>query len=422
MVQGFQAGFVVDGTPVPGTADKVFLTDFVAGRVSILDRTTGTVTPFLDGVVIDGIPIGAKFFESAAFALAPAPDFETSGRFYVSVNTSVDQPGGGTATQNVVVEYTADPVGLTVDPTTQRRILTLDHPPIQGGEIHYGGALRFGPDGMLYLTTGDIGADFGPGSDNPAQDEDSLLGGVLRIDPSADAFPGDPLNNYAVPAGNPDFGGGPSELIASGLRNPFKADFDPETGVMYIGEVGQTQRDEIDVIGAGPLQPLNFGWPAFEGTLPLTPGYTIDGILTAPIYELSQGFGPFDGFSVTGGTVYRGPLSRLDGLYFFSDFGTGDPGYAAPVWSFRYDPLGGTVSELRRWHLQVDGGGTLGPALGFATDGDGNMYVSDANGTVYLFEAAVVPLPAAGLLLAGGLGAVAALRRRRRLVSAARAA
>jgi hypothetical protein len=265
---------------------------------------------------------------------------------------------------------------------------------------------------MLYLTTGDLGAPFGPGSDNPSQDESNLLGGVLRIDPTSDDFPGDPQNNYAVPAGNPDFGNGPSELIASGLRNPFKADFDPETGVMYIAEVGQTQRDEINVIGDGPLLPLNFGWPAYEGTLPLTPGYTIDGILTDPIHEISQGFGPFDGFSVTGGTVYRGPLDRLDGLYFFGDFGTGDPSYAAPIWSFRYDPLAGTTSYLTRWNLSVAGGGTLGPILGFGTDGAGNMYVSDANGAVYLFESAVVPLPASGLLMIGSLALIAVARRR----------
>jgi hypothetical protein len=142
VVTGFQAGFVVDVTPVPGSDDKVFLTDFVAGSVSILDRSDGTITPFLSGVTMDGVPVGDAFFESAAFSLEPSPDFETSGKFYVSINT--------TKTQNVVVEYTADPVALTVDPGTQRRIVTIEHPDFGAAEIHYGGAITFGARDALH--------------------------------------------------------------------------------------------------------------------------------------------------------------------------------------------------------------------------------------------------------------------------------
>ena len=400
-----QAGLVVDVTPVPGTHDKMFLTDFVAGTVSILDRSAGTVAPFLSGVTIDGDPIGDTVFESAAFSLAPAPDFKTSGKLYISVNT--------TETQNVVVEYTADPVALTVDPDTQRRIVTIEHPDYGAAEIHYGGAITFGPDGMLYMTTGDIGAPFEAGSDNPAQDERNRLGGVLRIDVTGDGYPGDPDNNYAIPAGNPDFGtGADPALIASGLRNPFKAEFDPVSGILYIAEVGQTQRDEINIIGPGPLQPLNFGWPAFEGSLPLTAGYTLDGILTEPVYEFGQGFGPFEGFSVTGGTVYRGPIPELQGLYFFADFGPGDPSYQSPLWSFLLDPDTGTTSQLTDWNVKIAGGGALGPVLGFGTDGIGNLFVSDSNGFVYQFVGATIPLPATVLLLAGALLGLGALRRR----------
>ncbi len=406
VVSGFSGGFVVDVTPVPGTADKMFLTDFTAGMVTVLDRTSGSISPFLPGVTIDGTPIGDTFFESAAFALATAPDFEKSGKFYVSVNT--------TKTQNVVVEYTADPKTLTVDPSTQRRVVTIEHPKYDSAEIHYGGAISFGPDGMLYMTTGDVGAPFGPGSDNPAQDESNRLGAVLRIDLSGDDYPGDPENNYAVPPGNPDFGpGSDPALIASGLRNPFKAEFDPATGILYIGEVGQLQRDEIDIIDAGPLKARNFGWPAYEGTLPLTAGYSLDGLLTDPVHEVVHGTGAFEGFSVTGGTVYRGPIEALQGLYFFGDFGPGDPAFQSPLWSFRLDPAAGTISQLVSWGIDIPGAGALGPVLGFGTDGLGNLFVSDANGSVYQFVAATIPLPAPGLLLAGGLIAFGTLRRRR---------
>ena len=406
VVSGFGAGFVVDVTPVPGTEDKMFLTDFAAGAVSILDRSAGTVTPFLSGVTIDGTPVGATFFESAAFSLAPAPDFETSGKFYISANT--------TKTQNVVVEYTADPAALTLDPATQRRVVTIEHPAFEAPEIHYGGAIAFGADGMLYMTTGDVGAPFGPGSENVAQDETNRLGGVLRVDLAGDDYPGDPENNYAVPAGNPDFGpGSDPALIATGLRNPFKAEFDPETGVLYIAEVGQTQRDEINIIRPGPLQPMNFGWPALEGTLPLTSSYGLDGILADPVYEYGQGTGPFEGFSVTGGAVYRGPVDSLDGLYFFADFGPGDPSYTSPLWSFLLDPETGDVSQLTSWGLDIAGGGSLGPVLGFGADGLGNLFIGDANGSVYQVTAATIPLPAPAFLLAGSLAGLLLVRRRR---------
>ncbi len=170
------------------------------------------------------------------FALAP--DFATSGEFYIYMsNLNGD---------NEVRRYStsASDHGPPADATSADRILLLPHP---NATNHNAGWIGFGPDDMLYIPTGDgaVGAN--------AQSLNSLLGKVLRIDPGSDAFPADPDRDYAIPAGNPYAGAtaGLDEIWASGLRNPFRASFDTLTGNLFIGDVGEGLREEIDLAPAG---------------------------------------------------------------------------------------------------------------------------------------------------------------------------
>ena len=153
---------------------------------------------------------------------------------------------------------------------------------------------------------------------NNAQNLTVLLGKIIRIDPRSDAFPADPLRDYAIPAGNPFAGGGGRpEIWAYGLRNPFRNGFDPLTQNLWIGDVGQGAREEIDL-----MRPTdggaNFGWRIMEGTA----------VFNGPRHRrpdpagrrIFHGSGPREGNSVTGGYVYRGPVEALRGNYFFADF------------------------------------------------------------------------------------------------------
>lgn len=414
---------VVDVVAVPGTDDRTFVLNLVTGGIDIHDRSDGTTTPFLTQVEIDGAPLaGGPPFAANAYSVALSPTFASDGRFYVSVNTADKR--------NIVVEYTAAPSDLagssTVDPSTQRRIITIPHPVGGESDTHYGGALRFGPDGMLYLTTGDSDWPQASPETNPSQDRTNRLGAVLRIDPSGDAFPADADNNYAIPPGNPDFGpGADPALVAIGARNPFKIAFDPVSGALFIADVGEVLGDEISVIGPAPFGPANLGWPAFEGSAPLNPGLLpLFGDLVPPLLDVKQGTGPFEGFSLTGGVFYDGPIAELAGRYVFGDFGPGfDPTFSSPIWSLAYDGATNSFSDLRRWEPLIDGGGALGAVIGFGLDGDGTLYVSSLDlatfsGRVFAVTGTVapVPLPAGGWLLVSGLVALVGLRRKARRV------
>ena len=130
-------------------------------------------------------------------------------------------------------------------------IITVPHP---GQSNHNGGTVAFGPDGYLYVSIGDGGGGGDPGEN--AQNINSLLGKILRIDVNSDAFPGDATRNYAIPSDNPFVGQpGADEIWAYGLRNPWRFSFDSVTGDLYIGDVGQSAREEIDFQPAGSRRP-----------------------------------------------------------------------------------------------------------------------------------------------------------------------
>jgi glucose/arabinose dehydrogenase len=354
-------------TAIPGSTTRVFVVE-QGGRIRILDIATGTIaaTPFLD--VSASISSGG---ERGLLGFAPAPDFATSGTFYINVTN----PAGNTEIRRY--RTTAGNRDLA-DLATADLILGFTQPFAN----HNGGWMDFGPDGFLYIASGDGGSGGDP-QDN-AQNRNTLLGKMLRIDPATDAFPADSARDYAIPATNPFAGGGgAAEIYALGLRNPFRASFDRPTGTLYIGDVGQNAREEIDLIPVN-RPGLNFGWARLEGT------QTFNGSppagATPPVTEYSHGTGPLQGNSVTGGYVYRGPVESLQGLYIFGDFVRG------ALWSIPASELvQGQTAPSSRYTVRTT---SFAPAIGtinniasFGTDGRGNLYIVDYDGDIFVIEA-----------------------------------
>ncbi|MEA3014105.1 MAG: hypothetical protein QOD42_2650 [Sphingomonadales bacterium] len=362
---GFSAPLYLTG--IPDGSGRVLVVQ-QGGLIRILDPAAGTVaaTPFLNvstQVATDG--------ERGLLGLALAPDFNATGNFYVFLT---DTAGHVQIRRYRTLAGNRD----VADPASADIILDFAHP----ANNHNGGWLEFGPDGFLYAGTGDGG---GAGDTaNNAQNTNVYFGKILRIDPRGDAFPADPLRDFAIPAGNPFAGGGGlPEIWAYGLRNPFRNSFDPLTQNLWIGDVGQNAREEIDL-----MRPTdggaNFGWRIMEGTAVFA-GPAIPGLI-APVAEYLHGGGPREGNSVTGGYVYRGPVEALRGNYFFADFITGN------LWSIPISriALGTTVPAsqfvLRRADFTPDAG-TIGNVSSFGVDQAGNLYIVDYDGEIFRVEA-----------------------------------
>ncbi|NGO68839.1 PQQ-dependent sugar dehydrogenase [Streptomyces boncukensis] len=279
-------------------------------------------------------------------------------------------------------------LGLTFDPefahfyiafTDRSGTSTVDEFAVENGEIqqntrrtvltqrqpysnHNGGDLAFGPDGMLYIGFGDGGSANDP-QDN-GQDMNSLLGKMLRIDPTG----GSP---YAIPQDNPFVGKpGRDEIWSYGLRNPWRFSFDADKGDLLIGDVGQNRREEIDWAPADSEGGENYGWARMEGTLPVRGQEPANHV--PPVFEYGRTGG---GCSVTGGYVYRGAaLAELTGQYVYSDY------------------CDGTIRSLEMDNGQVTGRHSLGVSGGnvaaFAQDGDKELYVLALRGDVYRLDPA----------------------------------
>ena len=370
--------------PVPDATGRVFVVER-AGRIRILTPATGAIaaTPFLDltgQVSTDG--------ERGLLGFATAPDFATSGRFYVYL-TVLD--GTIELRRYDTLSNNRD----QADPASGDAILRIAHP----RSNHNGGWIGFGPDGMLYAGVGDGGGSGDP--DDNAQNRASLLGKMLRIDPAGDDFPSDPARDYAIPDGNPFTAPNAPEVWAYGLRNPFRNSFDPLTGHLYIGDVGQDAVEEIDLARSGEAG-LNFGWPIMEGTQPFRGGSTTG--LTAPIAEYLHGSGPREGTSVTGGVVYRGPLESLRGEYLFGDF------VQPNLWSIQTGVIQqGTTIPSSRFQLRnadfAPDAGVIDNVVAFGTDSANNVYIVDFDGEIFAIE----PVPGTGGVLSVSQPAPAAL-------------
>ncbi len=255
-----------------------------------------------------------------------------------------------------VDEYAMGVGAADIDLASRRTVLAVAQP----FSNHNGGHLVFGPDGLMYFGLGDGGGGGDP--EGNAQDTTTLLGSVLRLDPRAQ---GDAP--YAIPAGNPFVGGeGRAEIFLYGVRNPWRFSFDRATGDLWLADVGQNAIEEVNRLPAGEAAGANLGWPALEGTRPFD-GDSPAGAV-APVYEYTHD----DGYSVTGGFVYRGrAIPGLSGAYVFGDLGT------ARLWALAVDDDGGVAG---RADLGV--GVDEGTLVSFFEDADGELYVISIAGTI----------------------------------------
>lgn len=338
----------IDLTFAPGSKSLIIAERGGAVREAVLDG---------DGYRVRGEPVidltgrvGATDMERGLLGVAVAPDGE---HLYVSYTEATNG-------DSRIDEYplSGEDGSLSADPSGRRQVLAITQP----FPNHNGGALRFGPDGMLYAGFGDGGAADDPKGNGQARN--TLLGKILRIDPTRDD---------GVPPDNPfvDSPEGAEPLIwMTGLRNPWRIDFDSDNGDLWIGDVGQNEFEEIDWLPAadGTGKGANLGWDLFEGTNRFSssdpaPGDASAGPFVDPVHTYSHDHG----CSVTGGVVARDPdLPTLDGWYVFGDF------CSAGVRAVHLTPSAdGGAPTVRTSDLGLD----IGSVVSFAHGPAGEVFV-----------------------------------------------
>jgi glucose/arabinose dehydrogenase len=330
---------VADGltSPVFLTAPEGDARQFVVerdGRIRITENGVLLATPFLD------IRSRVNFTgERGLLGMAFDPQYATSGFFYAYyVNLSGD----------MAVERFGSTPGSNVAGASAGIVIVIPH----RGENHHGGLVAFGPDGMLYVAPGDGGCCGDP--NNNAQNTSTLLGKMLRLDVRTPP--------YTIPAGNPFIGraGARPEIWAYGLRNPWRFSFDAPAGLLYIADVGQDSREEVNVVSTTAAG-LNYGWRLMEGSACYNPttNCNTSGQLTLPVHEYLHA----EGCSVTGGYVYRGSaIPELTGHYLYSDYCRG--------WLRSFRLASGVATEHRSW-----AGITVPLTVSFGHDGAGELYM-----------------------------------------------
>ena len=347
-----------DAYPNLTFSDPVFLTHsddgtnriFVveqAGRIKVFpnSQSVSNNKEFLN--ITDRVSAGG---EKGLLGLAFHPDYETNGYFYVNYTN---------ATNTVISRFQVTSNPDSADKNSEFQILTFSQPYAN----HNGGWTGFGPnDGYLYIGTGDGGSGGDP--QNNAQNITNLLGKILRIDIDG----GTP---YTIPTSNPFFdstGNVAREIYAWGLRNPWRCSFDPVTGQLWAGDVGQNAWEEIDIIENGK----NYGWRCFEGTHTYnTSGCNYPEYID-PLWEYPHG----PECSITGGYVYRGvQVPELTGKYIYGDY------CSKKVWSLDYDGINPATNELL----------LTAPGLitSFGVDQNNEIYVTSSNGRIYRFTPTV---------------------------------
>jgi len=284
-------------TQPPGPGSQLYVVQ-KGGLIRIIANDHLAARPFLDirPLVSSHGVRGDPGMNSVAFP----PDYHRSGVFYVAYT---DHAGS-----LVVASYRRSPADpLVADPASGHAILRISEP----SPAHHGGLMAFGPDGHLYVTTGD-GEPAGTGGTD-AQDTQLLLGKVLRIDPTP--------TGYSIPAGNPfTAGGGRGEVWAYGLRNPRGISFDRVSGTVAIADSGENRFEEIDLLPVDKSRGANFGWPAFEAFAPFRGGISRQ---TTVQPALAYRHGP--GCAVAGGFVVRDPrLAHIRGREIYGDYVFGD--------------------------------------------------------------------------------------------------
>jgi len=319
VARGFEQPLYVAATP--SEPARIYVVE-QAGRIFVLEK--GKRRVFMD---IRG-RVGSDASEQGLLSMAFHPSYAKDRRFYVNYT---DREG-----DTRVVEFRSD--GKRARLSTARQLLFVDQP----FSNHNGGQLQFGPDGKLYVGMGDGGSGGDPQGNG--QNPRSRLAKLLRTNPLS-------LN---------------WEIVGYGLRNPWRFSFDRKTGDLYIGDVGQNAREEIDYRAAG-APPANFGWARYEGTRTYDADTDLDPPtpVVFPIFEYGHG----EGCSVTGGYAYRGKaVPAAVGRYFFGDYCSGT------VWSLRV--AGGKAVGVRR-ELEVSSISSFGEGA------RGELYLVSHEGSIY---------------------------------------
>jgi glucose/arabinose dehydrogenase len=327
----------------PGDSHRLFVVER-AGRIVVLVRGRRQGRPFLD---ISG-QVNSGGGEQGLLSMAFAPDYQTSGRFYVYYTDD---------SNNIqIVQYRRaghDP--NLANAASARTVLTIDH---QAATNHNGGQLQFGPDGDLYIGVGDGGNEGDP--HNYGQNTRVLLGKLLRIAPR-------PGGGYAIPQGNPFTAGSGRrpEIWAYGLRNPWRFSFDRATGDLIIGDVGQNTEEEVDFARRGHGAGANYGWSIFEGDLRYKQGSAPGAIKPVLVARHSEGY-----CALIGGYVVRDrALHSLFGRYLFGD------NCKAQINSVLL-----SAGRARQNHTT---GLSVSSLSAFGQDGAGHIYAVSLNGPVY---------------------------------------
>ena len=317
-------------TAAPGDTSRLFIVE-KTGAIRILKGGAVLAQPFLD--ISGQVSRGG---EQGLLSMAFHPRYASNGLFYVNfTNTNGDTR---------VVRYRVSPTDPDrAAPATARVILGVGQP----YDNHNGGQLQFGPDGRLYVGMGDGGSAGDP--QGHAQDPRSRLGKLLRI--------------------NVDVSPARVGIFAKGLRNPWRFSFDRRTGALWIGDVGQGSREEIDYLHPGRKAGANFGWNGYEGTLVYDSAVAARLDRSRLTWPVSQ-YGRDLGYSVTGGYVYRGSaIPALRGFYLFADFGSGH------VWVKR-------TPAAKRFTLP-GADGRITQISSFGEDARGELYLVSLAGSVY---------------------------------------
>jgi glucose/arabinose dehydrogenase len=335
--------------PGDGT-DRIFVVE-QPGMIRVFENTASATAArvFLD--IRDRVNYGG---EKGLLGLAFHPNYQNNGYFYVNYTTT--RQG---RLQTFIARYRVSAIDSNqADKDSEQVLLVFDQP----FENHNGGQLAFGPDGYLYIAAGDGGSGGDPQGNG--QSLQTLLGKILRID--VDTATGG--RNYGIPSDNPFAGntaGNREEIFAYGLRNPWRFSFDPVTNWLWVGDVGQNRREEIDIIEKGQ----NYGWNRMEGNLCYPSGSPCDlPGLVKPILDYGRDLGA----SVTGGYVYRGTkVPELAGAYIYGDYVSGR------LWALRYDGTNpATNTMLFDTSLNI---------ASFGIDKNNELYICAFDGRIYRF-------------------------------------
>jgi glucose/arabinose dehydrogenase len=331
-------------TGAPGDPSRVFVVQR-AGQVMLMLNGHTRARPFLD---IGNLVHSQGGDEQGLLGLAFPPDYARSGLFYVDYTIADNDIR--------IAQYRRSPGNDNLaNPASARVVLTIDHHRYTN---HNGGQLAFGPEGELYIGVGDGGSEDDP-EDN-GQNTDTLLGKILRIDPSA-------AGGYTIPPTNP-FVGEPSkrgEIWAYGLRNPWRFSFDRLTGDLIVGDVGQDLQEEVDFVPARTGAGANYGWSVWEGNRRNKPGNAPHAVFPVLVARHSDGY-----CAIIGGYVVRDrSLPSLYGRYLFGD-------YCRPQ-----------IESVELSRANATGLHATGMAVSetssFGEDARGHIYITSLSGPVY---------------------------------------